>query len=205
MKKREDVLYLTLVDFFLQMLFLVMIALLAYIYVERRHNAEAKQFVDLAKEYKVDSVKELLDRLQTLAPIDNLENAKNALELIEANGGLKEVDALIEKFKEGQGKPPCVFEMNDGLKTPKTIATFVSTNSSIMLSDWQPEFEALAKEIKLPISKNQQWSLRNFSINWQPVLVKYPDCRYTVILYERSNLVAPRDRVQGIFYTRIRK
>ena len=67
------------------------------------------------------------------------------------------------------------------------------------------EFEALAKEIKQPISKNQQWSLRSFSASWQPVLSKYPQCRYTVMLYERSNLVAPRDRVQGIFYTRIRK
>ena len=68
------------------MLFLVMIALLAYIYVERRHNAEAKQFHDLAKEYKVDSVQELIDRLQTLAPISNLEDAKKAQELIEENG-----------------------------------------------------------------------------------------------------------------------
>ena len=33
--KREDVLYLTLVDFFLQMLFLVMIALLFYIAVQQ--------------------------------------------------------------------------------------------------------------------------------------------------------------------------
>lgn len=205
MNKREDVLYLTLVDFFLQMLFLVMIALLAYIYVERRHNAEAKQFLDLAKEYKVDSVQELLDRLQTLAPIDNLENAKKAKELIDANGGFKEVNAMIEKFKEGQGKPPCIFEMIKGLKTPKSIATFVANNTSITLTTWQPEFEALAKEIKQPISKNQQWSLRSFSASWQPVLSKYPQCRYTVMLYERSNLVAPRDRVQGIFYTRIRK
>ncbi|OAL76335.1 hypothetical protein [Acinetobacter terrae] len=205
MNKREDVLYLTLVDFFLQMLFLVMIALLAYIYVERRHNAEAKQFHDLAKEYKVDSVQELLDRLQTLAPIDNLENAKKAKELIDANGGFKEVNAMIDKFKEGQGKPPCVFEMIEGLKTPKSIATFVATNTSITLTTWQPEFEALAKEIKQPISINKQWSLRNFSSGWQAVLNKYPQCRYTVTLYERSNLVAPRDRVQGIFYTRIRK
>lgn len=205
MNKREDVLYLTLVDFFLQMLFLVMIALLAYIYVERRHNAEAKQFHDLAKEYKVDSVQELLDRLQTLAPIDNLENAKKAKELIDANGGFKEVNAMIDKFKEGQGKPPCVFEMTDGLKVSKSVATFEATNTSIRLIAWQPEFETLAKEIKQPISINQQWSLRGFSASWQPVLSKYPQCRYTVTLQERSNLVAPRDRVQGIFYTRIRK
>lgn len=68
MNRREDVLYLTLIDFFLQMLFLVMIALLAYIYVERRHNAEAKQFLDLAKEYKVDSVQDSLTVYKLLPP-----------------------------------------------------------------------------------------------------------------------------------------
>lgn len=205
MNKREDVLYLTLIDFFLQMLFLVMIALLAYIYVERRHNAEAKQFHDLAKEYKVDSVQELLDRLQTLAPISNLENAKKAQELIDANGGIKEVNAMIDKFKEGQGKPPCVFEMVDGLKVPKSIATFVATNTSIRLIAWQPEFAQLAKDMNKTITNNQEWSLRGFTATWQSVIVKYPSCRYTVTLQERSNLVAPRDRVQGLFYTRIRK
>ena len=35
--KREDVLYLTLVDFFLQMLFLIMIALLFYIAFYKKH------------------------------------------------------------------------------------------------------------------------------------------------------------------------
>ena len=205
MSKREDVLYLTLIDFFLQMLFLVMIALLAYIYVERRHNAEAKQFHDLAKEYKVDSVQELIDRLQTLAPISNLEDAKKAQELIEENGGLKEVDAMISKFKEGQGKPPCVFETVNGLKKPKSIATFIATNSSITLTAWEPEFEVLANELNRTITAQQQWSLRGFSSAWQSTVVKHPNCRYTVTLYERSNLIAPRDHVQGIFYTRVRK
>ena len=205
MNRREDVLYLTLIDFFLQMLFLVMIALLAYIYVERRHNAEAKQFLDLAKEYQVSSVQELLDRLQTLAPIKNLEDAKKAQEFVNANGGLKEVNAMVEKFKEGQGKPPCVFEMENGLKIAKTVAVFEATNTSIRLISWQSEFEQLAKQMNQPISANQQWSLRGFSSAWQNVLIKYPQCRYTVTLYERSNLVAPRDRVQGIFYTKVRK
>ena len=205
MNRREDVLYLTLIDFFLQMLFLVMIALLAYIYVERRHNAEAKQFLDLAKEYKVDSVQELIDRLQTLAPINNLEDAKKAQDFMDSNGGLKEVNAMVEKFKEGQGKPPCVFFLFYGLKVAKTVAVFEATNSSIRLISWQPEFAQLAKQINQPISNNQQWSLRGFSSAWHNVLVKYPQCRYTVTLHERSNLVAPRDRVQGIFYTRIRK
>ena len=112
---------------------------------------------------------------------------------------------MVEKFKEGQGKPPCVFAMENGLKVAKTVAVFEATNSSIRLISWQPEFAQLAKQINQPISNNQQWSLRGFSSAWHNVLVKYPQCRYTVTLHERSNLVAPRDRVQGIFYTRIRK
>ena len=62
--KREDVLYLTLVDFFLQMLFLVMIALLFYIAVQQENiqklaeaakiSQQAQQWEDLAKKYNIN-------------------------------------------------------------------------------------------------------------------------------------------------------
>ena len=40
---------------------------------------------------------------------------------MDSNGGLKEVNAMVEKFKEGQGKPPCVFAMENGLKVAKPL------------------------------------------------------------------------------------
>jgi hypothetical protein len=114
--KREDVLYLTLVDFFLQMLFLVMIALLFYIAVQQDNlkkleeaakiSKQAQQWEDLAKKYNINSVQELLDRLTTLAPIQNLEEAKKALEFMKKHGGKDKVAEAVRKMEEGQGKPP---------------------------------------------------------------------------------------------------
>ncbi len=213
--KREDVLYLTLVDFFLQMLFLVMIALLFYIAVQQDNlkkleeaakiSKQAQQWEDLAKKYNIDSVQELLDRLTTLAPIQNLEEAQKAKTLVEENGGLDAVAAILKKLKEGQGKPPCVVQSTDN-KTPKSVAVFLATNTTITLISWQPEFAELAKNLgKSTLVANTEWGLKEFVSSWRGVLSKYPDCRYTVTLQERTDLVKPRDHVQSVFYAQIRR
>lgn len=72
MNKREDVLYLTLVDFFLQMLFLVMIVLLAYIYVQQQYIKDAQDWEKIAKMYGAKNPEELRDMLSKLAPVTNL-------------------------------------------------------------------------------------------------------------------------------------
>jgi hypothetical protein len=213
--KREDVLYLTLVDFFLQMLFLVMIALLFYIAVQQANlkelekaakiSKQAQQWEDLAKKYNIDNVQELLDRLTTLAPIKNLEEAKKAKDLIDDNGGLDAVAAILKKLKEGQGKPPCIVQSIDN-KTPKSVATFLATNTTITLVNWQPEFAELAKNLgKGDLVTDTQWGLKEFVSTWRGVLSKYPECRYTVTLQERTDLVKPRDHVQSVFYAQIRR
>ena len=213
--KREDVLYLTLVDFFLQMLFLVMIALLFYIAVQQDNlkkleeaakiSKQAQQWEDLAKKYNINSVQELLDRLTTLAPIDNLEQAKKDSEFMKEHGGAKKVAEMVKKMEEGQGKPPCVTQSTDN-KTPKSVAVFLATNATITLINWQPEFAALAGELgKGELIANTEWGLKEFVSSWRGVLSKYPNCRYTVTLQERTDLVKPRDHVQSVFYAQIRR
>lgn len=202
MNKREDVLYLTLVDFFLQMLFLVMIVLLAYIYVQQQHSEQSKEWEELAEKYNIKTVRELIDILTTLAPIENLKDVKEAGELVAEYGGLDKARAILEK---GQGKPPCVFSDTDKTK-PKAIAIFTSTNTSIQLLSWKPEFSELAEAIGAKnLKEGMSWGLRDFSLTWQGVIPHNPSCRYTVVLHERSQLVRPRDTVQGIFYAQIRR
>ncbi|MFZ3192775.1 MAG: hypothetical protein WA154_06175 [Moraxellaceae bacterium] len=201
MNKREDVLYLTLVDFFLQMLFLVMIVLLAYIYVQQQHSEQSKEWEELAAKYNIKTVRELIDKLTTLAPIENLEAAKEAGELVEKYGGIDKARDVLEK---GQGKPPCIFSA-DG-KTPKAIAIFVSTNSNIQLISFEPELASLAQEIGVKnLQQGMSWSLRGFVSTWMGAITKYPSCRYTVVLRERSQLTRPRDTVQSVFYAQIRR
>ncbi len=148
------------------------------------------EFLDLAKEYKVDSVQELIDRLQTLAPINNLEDAKKAQDFMDSNGGLKEVNAMVEKFKEGQGKPPCVFAMENGLKVAKTVAVFEATNSSIRLISWQPEFAQFTpnKSINRSVTTNNG-HYEDLALLGTMYWSRYPQCRYTVTLHERSKFL----------------
>lgn len=201
MNKREDVLYLTLVDFFLQMLFLVMIVLLAYIYVQQQHSEQSKEWEELAAKYNIKTVRELIDKLTTLAPIKNLEDAKKALELVEKSGGLNKARDILEK---GQDKPPCVFSV-DG-KTPKAIAVFVSTNNNIQLVSFEPELAKLAQEIGAEhLQAGMSWTLKGFVSTWRQTITKHSECRYTVVLREHSQLVKPRDTVQSIFYAQIRR
>lgn len=159
----------------------------------------------MAKKYNINSVQELLDRLTTLAPIQNLEETIKAGELVRQNGGLDEVAEMLRKLKEGQGKPPCVVQ-SIGNKTPKSVATFLATNTTITLINWQPEFAELAKKLgKGELISNTEWGLKEFVSTWRGVLSKYPDCRYTVTLQERTDLVKPRDHVQSVFYAQIRR
>lgn len=205
MNKREDVLYLTLVDFFLQMLFLVMIVLLAYIYIQQQHSEQSKEWEELAEKYNIKTVQELIDRLTTLAPIQNLEAAKQANEFMKDHGGLEKVSEMVRKMEEGQGKPSCVFSDLEK-KTPKSIAVFVSTNTNIQLVSWEPEFASLAEELNARTLKvGMSWGLKEFIHTWRGVITHYPSCRYTVVLRERSQLVTPRDTVQSIFYAQIRR
>ena len=205
MNKREDVLYLTLVDFFLQMLFLVMIVLLAYIYVQQKYIEDAKDWKKIAEMYGAKSPEELRDILSKLAPVVNLTDLEEIKKFIDDSGGLKNALELIKKLKEGQGKPPCV-ALDDGKKTPKVVAVFMSTDSTIQLISFEPELLELAQTIGVKdLKEGMSWSLRGFASSWQGTVSKYPACRYTVVLREKSQLVRARDTVQGIFYAQIRR
>lgn len=205
MNKREDVLYLTLVDFFLQMLFLVMIVLLAYIYVQQQYIEDAEDWKKIAEMYGAKSPEELRDILSKLAPVVNLTDLEEIKKFIEDSGGLEKALELIKKLKEGQGKRPCV-ALEDGKQTPKVVAVFMSTDSTIQLISFEPEFSELAQTIGVKdLKEGMSWSLRGFVSSWQGTVSQYPDCRYTVMLRERSQLVRARDTVQGIFYAQIRR
>lgn len=213
MNRREDVLYLTLVDFFLQMLFLVMIALLVYIAAQQqalqrvqKMYSDQREWLDLMKKYEVDSSKELADELSTLAPISEFDKARKALEFMRKHGGDVKVAEMVRKVEEGQGKPPCVYVMNDDKKVPKPVALFQATDNAIVLVRWEPEFQALADKIGVGVLQTEsEWGLKAFTRTWSKAVTLSPECRYTVTLKESTRFVEPRDTVQGIFYAQIRR
>lgn len=206
--KREDVLYITLIDFFLQILFLVLMALMFYIAIQQSNlkkleeaaliSKQSQQWEDLAKKYDIKNVQNLLDTLMTLAPIKNLEEAKTAKALVDGYGGLVAVEAILKKSKEGQGKPSCAIHAN-GVR--KIIATFLAKDTSITLINWQPELAALAKSLgKEELQSNTQWRLQEFTDYWRGVLIKHPECRYSVSIKEETELKKPLRTIENIFY-----
>jgi hypothetical protein len=194
--RREDVMYLTLVDFFMQMVFLVMISLMAYIYLQ-------KKWVSLAHQYQLKDDTELQKELQS-ADIQDFKTAMATLAYIKQHGGFDKIKQAVKKMEEGQGKPPCVI-MAGQTDQPKSIATFATYNNSIQLLTWQPELENLARQNNITLQTNMSWPLKRFYSAWHQVLDQHPDCRYTVTAYEHSQLVTPRDRLQSVFYVQIRR
>lgn len=189
--RKEDIIYLTLIDFFLQMLFLMMVALLFYIVyywncvtINEPPIGFNEDMVLVEKKFQ--------------------EDGKAALAFIEANGGKKTIEEAIKKMKKGTGLPSCA-GMDEG-GHPKSIATLMTHDNAITLVDWQPEFAELATQLGKPALKaNTQWGLKAFVGAWGRTLVLNPQCRYTVTVIERSGLVRPRDHVQSIFYAKIRR
>jgi hypothetical protein len=195
-RKRDDVLYLTLIDFFLQIIFLVMISLMAFIFLQNK-------WVDLAKKYQLKDDGELYDRLEE-ANIKNFKDAMHALKYIEMHGGIKKIEEAVQKMEKGQGKRPCVTISPDS-NIAKSIASFVLYDQKIVLTSWQPEFEILANEKKIELTANMSWPVKRFYASWSHVIQNHDDCRYTVTAYERSQFVAPRDHLQSVFYVQIRR
>ena len=192
--KREDVLYLTLVDFFLQMLFLIMIALLFYIAFYKKVTAPLPRPIEIPEN-------------ATLIDTALRDKALDALDFIQKMGGKKEIELAIQKMKKGQGLPSCAWQSDtNGERIAKSIATFTATDSTITLLSWTPELAELHRNLgKGELKANMQWNLKGFVWAWTGVLAKYPKCRYTVTLIERTGLVRPRDHVQSVFYARIRR
>lgn len=189
--RREDVLYLTLVDFFLQMLFLTMIALLFYIV----YYWGCVKVVGTTEEITENMV--LIDRQLK-------EQGEDALAFIAENGGKDEIEAAIKKMRKGLGLPPCAGLGADG--QAKSSATLIATDSTITLRDWQPEFAELYRRLgKGELKANMQWSLKGFVWAWNGAVQLEPKCRYTITLIERTGQVRPRDHVQSVFYAKIRR
>lgn len=193
-KRREDVMYLTLVDFFMQMVFLVMISLMAYIYLQ-------KKWVILAHHYQLKDDQELQTELKN-AHIEDFKTAMATLAYVKQHGGFEKVKQAVKKMEEGQGKRPCITITGD-TNMPKSIAVFATYNNSIQLLSWQPELEILAQENNIRLQPNMSWPLKRFYASWHKVIEQHTECRYTVTAYEYSQLVNPRDRLQSIFYVRI--
>lgn len=223
LRRSNDVFLLTLVDFLVQVIFFAVFIFVVYQALlkdpkaKEYDSAQVTEAIELAG---VSDLTELTDELSKLAPVtlkgfnsklgDDLEQGdiEKAAEAIEKAGGASQLDDKMErlaKLERGQGKPSCIYETVDGERKPKILATAVGSGSTITFTENTPELQTLLQSLGLRYEDVRSLSHAAFRQRFSGVIRNQPNCRYTIILRETTNLVNARDAAQQVFYVAVRR
>ena len=228
MKRNDDVFFLTLVDFLLQVFFfgLLFFAFMQAVNKKKddeRAREEASQQA-LFKSAGVSSISELLDWLTKLAPLDQLrgtkdfiekqggiEQVKQAVAAASAAGGASQVAAMSTQIGllqkrisqlEGYGKPSCLPMVSvNGQAQPQAIARVTVEDGFITMSESSPELLTVLGGLNLQLSQVQRLSLAEFRAKFAPLIVQKPECRYFLRMTRNTQLYDPVQTVWSAFRT----
>lgn len=206
LRRSNDVFLLTLVDFLVQVIFFATFIFVAYQALIKDPNAKDYDQAQVTKAIElagVSDLNELTDELTKLAPV-NLKGFNSKL----GDGGAAQLDKKLErlaKLERGQGKPACIYETVDGERKAKMLATAVGSASNITFVENTPELQKLLSSLGLTFENVRSLSLPAFRRTFAGVIHRQPECRYTIVLRETTNLVNARDAAQQIFYVAIRR
>lgn len=209
MRQSEHVLYITLVDFLIQLIFMGLIIGVIYAAAQReesgkldsRSGEEALKQIEHIKElFGISDLTKLTDELTRLAPLQATSKYADMgrdLELaVSAVGGVQEAKKALEeqaRKKVGQGKPSC-------LPNGAIVATFDVFEDHVEIQrPLTPEFEKLLAELGLG-DRVAPMPLTSFKTAFAPLLTKHPDCRFNAKVVEHSFDTRPRDAVSSAFW-----
>lgn len=210
MRQSEHILYITLIDFLLQILFLGMI--ISVIYASSLDDKEEnslvrdvktaqEKLVNIQKLTGTSNITELTDLLTRLGPLQQARTNQEALEKLSTEvskvGGLdsaKKILADHASVSGGQGSKSC-------LPNKARLATFHVYRDRIELGVFDPkEFPDLLAKLALTKEKVQRLSLYEFSTTFSQVKTLFPDCKFNVDVIEHSFDTRPRDVIRPIFW-----
>jgi hypothetical protein len=157
----------------------------------------------------VAAAKQLVEATQRAGGAEHIEvairNGEIAKKLVDRAGGIEKVAAIIKKAEEGSGKPPCLYSADGSKKVVKPLATVTADDTEIAFDESNPDLESVLVLLGRPFSSVQRMSLSAFSAAFSPLTRVKPECRYTLRLIERTNLVHARDAAGKVFYLSISK
>lgn len=141
MKKNNDVFFLTLIDFLLQVLFfgLVIFALMSALTQKQKSEkaAEDERVKELIKAAGVSNITELTDELTKLAPINELKGTSDFLQKL---GSVENAQKIAELSQQAGGPAALVAELEASRKLAATVE-----QGSHSVSDIQQRLEKLRK------------------------------------------------------------
>lgn len=205
MRQSEHVLYITLIDFLLQLLFLGMVISVIYAISQQDEESPldpvvAKDAIEAMEKVKnltgISNLTQLTDELTRLGPLqpanNNLDTWKSITEAVKNAGGTDAAKKILEK-QAGQGLPSC-------LPNKARLATFHAYLDHIDLGKYDAEeFPALLTRIGVQKSSVERIPRTEFPNVFRQVRTHYPDCRFNIELIEHSFDTRPRDSVRQVF------
>ena len=207
-KDSNDLIFLTLIDFLIQLIFLgIVIGVLYSISQSSKDKIDPvkyKEAIDSINQIKkttgISDITKLTDQLTKLGPMQDaskkIEVANKLENSIKALGGLDQANKTLEdKIKKaGQGKPAC---LPNGI----FLTTIDAFEDHLEIKPpFSSDFSVLLSEIGINENELKTISFSKFRTAFQPVLSKHPDCRYNVKVMEYSKFIEPRDTVSSVFY-----
>jgi hypothetical protein len=204
MRQSEHVLYITLVDFLLQLIFLALV--ISVIHTAQQPDPvgvkENEVFISKVKTLTgISDLTILTDELTRLGPLQQAVADKKAAgeldELIKKIGGKEKALKLIndEVKKAGQGLPSC-------MANSEKIAVFDAYTDRIEIQ--QPLSKQLIEllgELKISADKLAKPTLDEFRNAMLPLANRNQreNCIFNVTVIEHSYDTRPRDKFRGIF------
>lgn len=191
MKRNSPILFFTLLDFFLVIIFFgflmyALSVLKAEIpsapIAEPPGNGNVEGDVGiLIGHFKTPNFSELTDKLVRMVPADFEILKWSKLEI------------------PGVGKPHCLPRENNP-RSAKILASVISDKNLITFTEETPNLTEVLDMLELEYEDVQSLSLGQFGEAFAEIVTRKPDCRYTLEVTEVSGLTKPRDVIEKLFY-----
>ena len=210
MRQSEHILYVTLIDFLLQILFLGMVVSVIYA-ASLEPDTESKQIEDvktaqeniqiIKKLTGISNITELTDLLTRLGPLQQVKARQDDYEKLSTEvrkvGGVEAAQKVLADHAAvsgGQGSKSC-------LPNKARLATLHVYRDRIELGSYDlKEFPDLLTKLSLTKQKVERLSLDEFSRSFGQVKVLFPECKFNVDVIEHSFDTRPRDVIRPIFW-----
>ena len=202
MRQSEHVLYITLIDFLIQLIFLGLVLSVIY-YASQPSKDEQDRAAEAIAKIKqltgISDLTEITDELTRLGPLKTAaQNSKLGEDFNKLAGKVGGKEAafkiLTTEANKGSapGKPYCI----GGLK----VATFDAYEDRLELrAPVSSEMSDLLKQLNLSSESVKRIPIKEFSKTFAQLRVIETTCVYNVVLVEHSFDTRPRDAVNSTF------
>jgi hypothetical protein len=215
MKRDDAVFFFTFIDLLVQIVFF---GLLLYALSEAAASKQARELRavtgtsdlteltdELTRLVPPNEAKLLIETLRTLPAADAI---KRAMDIVQEFGGPAKLREALEKLRraeEGSGKPPCLFDMVNGKRVPRHIATVVASDAEIRFESVTDDLSEVLRIVGRSVDSVQRLSLEDFKTTFRPVTNRKPECRYWLRFIETTRFVDARDAAYAAFLLKIEK